>query len=168
MTRKQKIALFGGLIAVPLTAFTIFSLIRKKRYMKLRSLIDPLKGGKNLKDIPDDPTLAQAFDIYYHQGATIPHQNYWKAPNKKVMGWRDDIYIAGHGVYHSMGTDEARMEGAFRAMPDKVAVSQVADSYFRRYNLDLYADMLSELNDSPLVSARIVDRVTALPDYSLY
>ena len=59
MTRKQKIALFGGLIAVPLTAFTIFSLIRKKRYMDLRSLIDPLKGGKDMKDIPDDPTLAQ-------------------------------------------------------------------------------------------------------------
>jgi len=168
MNRKAKIALFGGLIAVPISVFTITYFNKKIRYNKLFNMLSDVKGGGDLPGLMDNPETAQAFDIYYHQGATIPVTNYWKSPNNKVMKWRDDIYIAGHGKYVSWGTTEEQIEGAFRAMPDKVAVSQVADSYQRRYGLDLYADLLNELEDSEDVMARINDRVNALPNYSTY
>ena len=167
MTRKQKIALYGGLIAVPLSIFAFSYFIKRIRYLKLVKMIDPLSGGKDLKDIPDDPDVNKAFDIYYHQGGTIPHRNYWKSPNNKVMQWRDTIYNAGHSGT-GWGTNDTEIEGAFRAMPDKVAVSQVADSYQRRYEMDLYADLLSELEDSPQVSKRLFTQVKALPDYTTY
>ena len=167
MTRKTKIALWGGLIAVPISVFTISYFNRRVRYKKLVELIEPLSGGKDLKDAADDPDVQKAFDSYYHQGGTIPHKNYWKSPNNKVMSWRDSIYNAGHGGT-GWGTNDTAIEGAFRAMPDKVAVSQVTDSYQRRYNLDLQADLISELYDSPEVSKRIFAQVKALPDYTNY
>ena len=167
MNRKNKIALYGGLLGVSLTYLGVAYFGRRVRYGKLSEMITALPGGSNIVDLLDSPELAQAFNIQYHLGDTIPVGNYYKSPNNKVMKWRDDIYQAGHGGT-GFGTDDSKIEGAFRSMPDKVAVSQVADSYYSRYAIDLYADILDELSDSPKVSARIVDRVAQLPDYTTY
>lgn len=167
MTRKNKIALYGGLLGVSFSYLLISYFGRRIRYNKISKMIDTIPGGNYITDIQDSPELAQAFNIQYHQGATIPVGNYYKSPNNKVMKWRDDIYEAGHGGT-GWGTDDTKIEGAFRSMPDKVSVSQVADSYYSRYGIDLYADILSELEDSPKVSARIVDRVGQLPNYTTY
>ena len=85
------------------------------------------------------------------------------------MRWRDDIYEAGHGGT-GIGTDEVKIEGVFRSIPDKVAVSQVSESYYNRYSMDLYADLLSELSGygDDKVMARINARVNQMPNYTTY
>ena len=45
MNRKTKIALFGGLIAVPLAVFTISYFNRRIRYSKLSKLIGATPSG---------------------------------------------------------------------------------------------------------------------------
>ena len=132
----------------------------------------PKQSRVDVQDLMDNPETAQAFDVDYHKGATIPVGNYLKSPNHQVMRWRDDIYEAGHenNAGTGWGTDEVKIEGAFRSMPDKVAVSQVADSYYKRYSMDLYADLLDELdgNGDDKVMARINARVNAMPNYTTY
>tara|TARA_R100000005_G_C4998689_1_gene205328 strand:+ start:2899 stop:3411 length:513 start_codon:yes stop_codon:yes gene_type:complete len=170
MNRKTKIALFGGLIAVPLAVFTISYFNRRIRYSKLSKLIGATPSGTGtLPDLMDNPETAQAFNVDYHKGATIPVGNYLKSPNNQVMRWRDDIYEAGHGGT-GFGTDEVKIEGVFRSIPDKVAVSQVADSYYNRYSMDLYADLISELSGygDDKVMARINARVNQMPNYTTY
>lgn len=170
MNRKTKIALFGGLIAVPLAVFTISYFNRRIRYSKLSKLIGVTPSGTGtLDDLMDNPTTAQAFDVDYHKGATIPVRNYYKASQTDVIKWRDNIYQAGHGGT-GIGTDEVKIEGVFRSMPDKVAVSQVAESYYNRYSMDLYADLISELSDygDDKVMARINARVNQMPNYTTY
>tara|TARA_R110002012_G_scaffold284527_1_gene475325 strand:- start:83 stop:601 length:519 start_codon:yes stop_codon:yes gene_type:complete len=172
MTRKTKIALFGGLFAVPMTVYIISYINKRIRYNKLAAKIGDVQGGGSVQDLMDNPETAQAFDVDYHKGATIPVGNYLKSPNNQVMIWRDDIYEAGHehNAGTGWGTDEVKIEGAFRSMPDKVAVSQVADSYYKRYSMDLYADLLDELDGDgdDKVMARINARVNAMPNYTTY
>jgi hypothetical protein len=169
MTRKTKIALFGGLFAIPMTVYIVSYINKRIRYNKLFAKIGEVQGGGSVQDLMDNPETAQAFDVDYHKGATIPVGNYLKSPNNQVMRWRDDIYNASHGGT-GWGTNETKIEGAFRSMPDKVAVSQVADSYYKRYSLDLYADLIDELDGDgdDKVVARISSRVSSMPNYSTY
>tara|TARA_R110000803_G_scaffold88904_2_gene155938 strand:+ start:494 stop:1003 length:510 start_codon:yes stop_codon:yes gene_type:complete len=169
MNRKGKIALFGGLVAIPITIYTISYFNRRIRYSKLSKIIGDFTGGGTILELIDNPETAQAFNVDYHKGGTIAVGNYLKSSTNEVMRWRDDIYNASHGGT-GIGTNETKIEGAFRSMPDKVSVSQVADSYYKRYSLDLYADIINELDGygDDKVVARISSRVNSMPNYTTY
>ena len=145
MTRNQQIGIYGGLVAVPLSYFMLSYVNRRVRFNKLAGEIAGAEGGTSLPDIAQD----DAFDPQYWKGATIPITNYYILSPNEIIKYREQLYHSMHGGT-GWGTDEDEMLGVFRSLRDKVALSQVADSYQMRYGYDLYSDIMGELESDDI------------------
>ena len=164
MTRNQQIGIYGGLVAVPMSYFIISYLNRTIRFNKLAGEIAGVVGGTSLPDVAQD----NAFDPEYWKGHTIPVSNYYIMSQNDIIRHRDQLYDAMHGGT-GWGTNEDKIVGVFRSLRDKVAISQVADSYQIRYGDDLYADIMSELGDGDAeVKAQIGAIVESKLGYTPY
>jgi len=167
MNRKSKIAIYGGLVATPIIFFTLNAVMRNVRYNKISKLISTLPGGANLEDF--QVMQGMAFDTNYHNGGSIPNPNYLKLSNSEVIRHRDNLYRAMHGGL-GLGTSEKDIEAVFSSLPDKVAISQVADGYYKRYNIGLYSDLMDELSGygDEVYRKRIATIVDSKPNFTKY
>jgi len=108
------------------------------------------KDDKETEKLVDD-VKSQPFwtPNYYKQqgGHTISMMdatNYARTLDKAMHGWFN-------GNVFGYGTDEDAIYGVFNALGTKGNISMVVEAYMSMYNVDLYADLASELSDTDML-----------------
>tara|TARA_R110000751_G_scaffold91334_1_gene179348 strand:- start:43 stop:606 length:564 start_codon:yes stop_codon:yes gene_type:complete len=136
------------LIGVPIAIGGAYFLLIKPLLNKLGGQSDADKAAEQLNDkVKSQPYWSGA---YYKsgqgRGATLqPHQ---------AGRMAQKLYDCMHGwtltTPFGIGTDETCITGVFNLLGSKGNISIVSEQYALMYNLELYADMESELEDTEM------------------
>ncbi len=153
----------GGLLGVSLVGWVAFK-VNKNQKDKLASalmyeiskIVSPATNGLQAED---------AFDTdYYNEVLRRVKGKVWVMKKRKASDHAARIHSAW-GAWYEGGDDEGKVYGVFRALQDKVQVSQVAKAYQDDHGFNLI-DKLNERFDETEVN-KVLTIVQELPAYRI-
>lgn len=132
-----RIAFLSGLVLIPAT---MFYLISKRRTKLTDEILD------KIGDVTETSVegYKKYFDPNYHknQSGQIPVKNYCVITQSKINELRDKIFDSIDGL----GTHESKLFSTMRSLQDMVQLSQISNSYYIKYDSDMFTDILKELS----------------------
>lgn len=157
MENSTKYKIAAGLFTVLLGTQVCFSIRTRKRDEKAALFYSELER----KISPSSATLqeSEAFDINYYQTLMKTlKKSYYLLKMAAADGYAKDIADS----WGWLDDNEEKIYGVFRALKDKVQVSQVAHRYFLKTKINLIDDLTVRLHKDELKEVnRIVEKLPA-------
>jgi hypothetical protein len=157
MELKEKIGITAAFAGVLLIASVAGGIQNRRRDHKASLFFSELE--RNIAPATAGLEDSDAFDIRYWKDLSAKIKKpYYMLKAAAADSYAKDINDAFGWIFNN----KDKIYGVFRAMKDKVQVSQMSNAYYIKYKINLIDDLRSHISDE---MGQVMKIVGKLPDY---